>query len=136
MEPENNKTLDLGERMKLYENESLSISKIPPYKPFIIRLDGRSFSNFTSGLRKPFDCNFTKAMVLTTMDLITEFYAVCGYTHSDEITIIFKESCTKEEFDKEENKSGHIFDGRSVKLLTVMSGYCSVRFNYHLLGRY
>ena len=67
------------------------------------------------------------------MDLISEFYAVCGYTHSDEITVIFKESCTKHEFEKGENKTVHIFDGRSVKLLTVMSGYCSVRFNYHLI---
>ena len=55
MVTENNKTLDLGERMKLYENESLNTPKILSYKPFIVRLDGRSFSNFTAGLRKPFD---------------------------------------------------------------------------------
>jgi tRNA(His) guanylyltransferase len=125
--------LDLGERMKLYEKNSLEVTSIPPYEHFLVRLDGRSFSKFTAGLRKPFDLAFTKAMGLTTYELIHEFSAVTGYTHSDEITIIFKQACNKEEFDNKENKTTHIFDGRVMKLLTVMSGYCSVRFNYHLV---
>ena len=41
--------------MKLYENESLSVIKIDSFQPFIVRLDGKNFSKFTSGLYKPFD---------------------------------------------------------------------------------
>ena len=126
-------SLDLGKRMKQYESESLKEIKIEPYRPFIVRLDGRSFSKFTAGMRKPFDLNFTEAMMFTTEDLLTEFTAATGYTHSDEITIVFKEAISKEEHLKAEKKATHIFDGRVLKLLTVMSGYCSVRFNYHLI---
>lgn len=50
-------------------------------------------------MRRPFDLNFTNAMILTTMDLITEFSATTGYTHSDEITIIFKPASTKEQLE-------------------------------------
>ena len=123
----------IGVRMKEYETLSLEVTKIPPHRPFIVRLDGRSFSNFTAGMRRPFDFIFTKAMIKTTSDLLNEFQAVTGYTHSDEITIIFKQMCTKEEMLKTDIKFTHIFDGRVIKLLTVISGYCSVRFNYHLV---
>jgi tRNA(His) guanylyltransferase len=122
----------LGERMKEYEQESLKIIKIEPYRSYLVRLDGRSFSKFTSGMKSPFDNNFTKAMLLTTVDLINEFTAVSGYTHSDEITIIFNGMCTKEDFESGTNKATHQFDGRVTKILTCMAGYCSVRFNYHL----
>jgi tRNA(His) guanylyltransferase len=123
---------DLGERMKEYESQSLHITKIEPYRSFLVRLDGRSFSKFTGGMQKPFDKNFTKAMLLTTTDLINEFTATTGYTHSDEITIIFKAMATKEETEAGTNKAQHLFDGRVIKILTCMSGYCSVRFNFHL----
>lgn len=128
-----NKPIDLGERMKKYEEDSLSVIKIEPYRSFVIRLDGRSFSNYTSGLRKPFDSLFSKAMVLTTADLIQEFTVTTGYTHSDEITLIFSALCTnQEEYNKLPHKPTHIFDGRVIKLLTNLSGYCSARFNYHM----
>jgi tRNA(His) guanylyltransferase len=123
---------NLGERMKEYEHDSLSVVKIEPYRPFVVRLDGRSFSKFTAGMKSPFDNIFAKAMILTTMDLITEFTAITGYTHSDEITIIFNAVSTKDDCEKGLNKATHLFDGRVVKLLTCMAGYCSVRFNYHL----
>ena len=80
-------TQTLDDRMKAYERE-LNF-KIPPYKPFIARLDGRSFSKFTKGLKSPFDNNFVTAMVDTMNDLVLEFNAHSGYTHSDEITLIF-----------------------------------------------
>ena len=118
--------------MKEYEHSSLEVTKILPYRPFLVRLDGRSFSKFTYGLQKPFDLNFTKAMTLTTSDIVQEFSACTGYTHSDEITIIFPISCSEEEFTKNQHKSQHIFDGRVMKILTVMSGFCSTRFNFHL----
>jgi tRNA(His) 5'-end guanylyltransferase len=88
---------NLGDRMKKYENHIDSKIIINPTESFIIRLDGRSFSKFTHKFVKPFDIIFIKAMCLTLMDLIDEFDAQTGYTHSDEITLIFKAKCSENE---------------------------------------
>lgn len=124
--------MNIGDRMKKYERESLSESYIPAYKPYIIRLDGNCFSKFTNSFKKPFDIIFFKAMLNTCNDLIIKFNAVTGYTHSDEITIIFAKECTKSEFETDSEKYNHLFNGRVNKLLSLTAGYCSVRFNHHL----
>ena len=114
--------ITLGDRMKRYEKAILP-SKIPAHNSFIIRLDGCCFSKFTKPLKKPFDIMFTKAMCFTLQDLLTKFYANTGYTHSDEITLIFNK--------QESELSNHLYDGRTSKLLSVIAAYCSIRFNYH-----
>lgn len=127
----------LGDRMKKYEAQT--DFKILPYEAFIVRLDGRSFSKFTKKFIKPFDIVFIKAMCKTMIDLVKEFDVQTGYTHSDEITLIFNSKCTTVEYDtylsglinKNEIKI-HIFDGRIQKILSLLSSFCSVRFNYHL----
>lgn len=140
----------LGDRMKKYENVVDSKIIIIPSESFIIRLDGRSFSKFTKKFIKPFDLVFVKAMCLTMRDLVQEFEAQTGYTHSDEITLIFDAKCTElEEFEylekkinneeQENNKQKkvnklpiHMFGGRIQKILSLVSSFCSVRFNFHL----
>jgi tRNA(His) guanylyltransferase len=116
--------------MKAYEEEYNP--RIPPYCPFVIRLDGKNFSKFTRGFKKPFDRLFVQAMVLTMNDMVEKYNGVTGYCHSDEITLVFNQACTKEEFEAGENTSVHAHDGRVVKLCTVMAGYCSVRFGHHM----
>lgn len=116
--------ISLGDRMKQYELDAISISNIPSNKSYIVRLDGHSFSKFTLPLKKPFDIIFIKAMALTVQDLLEKFHANTGYTHSDEITLIFNKV--------ESEQSTHLFNGRASKLLSLMASYCSVRFNYHL----
>lgn len=120
----------LGDRMKGYE--AIHDGKIPPYLPFIVRLDGKNFSKFTSGFRKPFDDLFVIAMIRTMNDLVVKFNPKTGYTHSDEISLIFSASCTKEEYDTKTNKSTHLLDGRVLKLCSILASYCGVRFNYHM----
>ena len=127
----------LGDRMKKYEAK-MDI-RILPYESFVLRLDGRSFSNFTKKFKKPFDDVFVKAMCKTMIDLVEKFEIQTGYTHSDEITLVFNSRCSREQFelfllgqiDKSKIKI-HLFDGRIQKILTLLSSYCSVRFNYHL----
>ena len=114
----------LGDRMKKYEKDILP-PKIPSTNSYIIRLDGCCFSKFTEPFKVPFDIVFVKAMCLTLQDLLTKFHAKTGYSHSDEITLIFKE--------QELELSKHLYDGRTSKLLSVIASYCSVRFNYHLI---
>lgn len=120
---------NLGDRMKKYEQQCPK--QVPSEKPFIARLDGHSFSKFTKGFKQPFDPIFVDAMVATTDDLIKKFNARTGYTHSDEITIIFNRALTPE--DENRNKV-HMFNGRTTKLNTLLASYCSVRFNYHLIN--
>jgi len=128
---------NLSDRMKKYE-ASLDY-KILPCESFIVRLDRRSFSKFTKKFVKPFDITFVKTMAHTMVDLVKEFDVQTGYTHSDEITLIFDSKCTKKEYeqylegkiDKSKIKI-HFFDGRIQKIITLISSYCSVRFNYHL----
>jgi len=136
MEPElieEKETVTMGDRLKNYEKETpIKYLIIPPYKSFVMRLDGNSFSRYTVGFMKPFDRRFMSAMILTMNDLIAKFNAVTGYTHSDEITLVFQAMCTKEEFDNNKNKSTHLHNGKSQKLNSLVASYCSVRFNYHI----
>ncbi|KAI9100982.1 tRNAHis guanylyltransferase-domain-containing protein [Phlyctochytrium arcticum] len=78
---------DIGAKLKQMENTV--DSSIPDTQPFVIRLDGVSFKNFTSGLVKPFDERLTEALVNTTKDLVTRFSPVLGYCQSDEISLVF-----------------------------------------------
>ncbi len=121
--------VSLGDRMKDYEE--LQEKNILPYLPFIARLDGKNFSKFTRGLKKPFDNRFVTAMIRTTNDLMDHFNARTGYCHSDEITLIFAPACTKDDYIIGKNESTHVFNGRMQKLTGLLAGYCSVRFNHH-----
>lgn len=65
---------------------------VPPDLWMVVRLDGIAFTGTTKrfGLHKPFDLNFTDAMVRTTRNLLTDsgFQVVYGYTMSDEISLL------------------------------------------------
>ncbi len=124
--------MNLDDRMKMYENQALPPKgKIDSSEYFIIRLDGSSFSNFTSGFAKPFDPLFIKAMCKTTGDLLLKFGCKTAYTHSDEITLIFSRQNPTDP--TQQIQPTHLFDGRIQKLLSLTAGYCSTRFNYHLV---
>jgi tRNA(His) 5'-end guanylyltransferase len=121
----------LGDRMKEYEKQQLHY--IQSSEPFIVRLDGNSFSKFTKQMKKPFDDNFLKAMCLTTGDLLDKFNPSTAYTHSDEITLIFPPALTKEEIKEGITNKNHLFNGKHSKIISLTSSYCSIRFNYHLM---
>lgn len=57
--------------------------------PVILRIDGKTFHTYTRGLDKPFDEGLMEDMVETTKHLCREIQgAKCGYTQSDEISIL------------------------------------------------
>lgn len=120
---------ELGERIKSYEKESLALTHVEGFRHYIVRLDGNNFSKFTKGLAKPHDVNFSQVMILTAKDLVEKYHAVTGYTHSDEVTLIFRQMCTHEEY--QEEKKEHLHNGKTSKIISLMASYCSVRFNYH-----
>jgi tRNA(His) 5'-end guanylyltransferase len=103
------KTKDnFGDHMKSYEKQTCGIKMLPRI-PVIARLDGKGFSKFTKGLKRPYDERLSKLMVETTKYLVKETNANCGYTQSDEITLVWY---------VESYESSIYFDGRLFKMIS------------------
>lgn len=77
----------LGDRMKAYEGAE-SLRRALPSLPIMIRVDGKSFSQWTKGLNYPFDLRMEEARRATTRALIEELGAQIGYHQSDEISLV------------------------------------------------
>jgi tRNA(His) guanylyltransferase len=108
----------LAGRMKQYESSFEYY--LPTDKPVILRLDGSSFSKFTSHFCRPFDQRIHDAMVAACIDLLKFFpQATVAYTQSDEMTLIFPNGV-------------QTFNERVQKLASSGASYCAVRFNAHL----
>ena len=112
----------LGNRIKSYEGQE-SDRRFMPLLPICVRLDGRSFSNFTNGFKRPYDSYFSRLMIDTTKYLVEKTNACIGYTQSDEISLVFYS-------DKVERQV--FFDGRIQKMNSVLASMCSVKFNASL----
>jgi len=117
---------EFGARMKGYEASSQL--HLDPSLPWICRMDGHCFSQFTRIFQKPFDLRISKAMAHTCADLMTHFNPRLVFTQSDEITMVFDPT----PLDREGKQQTMMFDGRVQKITSLTAGYCSARFNYHL----
>lgn len=113
----------LGDRLKAYEAVTTN-RKAFRGQPFVIRLDGKSFSSFTRGLERPYDPNMSELMILTTRALVSEFGALVGYTQSDEISLGF--------YLPADSESQYMFDGSFQKLESLTAAYATVIFNAEL----
>lgn len=111
-----------GDRMKFYENQTCGI-KMMPRIPVVARLDGKGFSKFTKGLKRPYDERLSALMVETTKYLVKETNANCGYTQSDEITLMWY---------TDKIDSSIYFDGRLFKMISDLAAMASVFFNREL----
>ena len=98
---------------------------LPGDRPFVIRLDGVNFKEFTKNLVKPFDPHFTEALKLTTIALIERTAAIVGFCQSDEITLISGPAA-------DDDVKNHLYAGRTQKIASVLAGFASVRFNYYM----
>lgn len=85
---------------------------------FGIRLDGRAFSTFTRNFAKPFDVDVTAAMDAGLLAVLHSVFpmALCGFTQSDEATVIIGA-------DRELP-----FGGKVEKMLTIAASTMSVAF--------
>jgi tRNA(His) guanylyltransferase len=89
---------------------------VPPGMWTVIRVDGRGFSRLTEEhFTKPFDERMRQHMLAAATALMTEFGAVFGATHSDEISIALPPG------------SG-LFGRVQEKLVSVSAGVCSAAF--------
>lgn len=119
----------LGDRMKMLEANTQST--LVPGQPVIVRLDGKGFSRFCKGMTKPYDKRFRKCMVKTMVYLCKQWNAVCGYTQSDEITLLLRNEVSVEAL----TLSGIPFSGRTQKLVSLTSAKASTYFS-RMLDRY
>lgn len=115
--------MDIGDRMKFYENLSPSATQLIPLQPAVVRLDGARFHNFTKKLDRPYDARLSELMIQTTEYLVRLTNARIGYTQSDEITLVLY----TEDFD-----SKIYFEGKIFKILSVLASETSVFFNKKL----
>lgn len=113
----------LGQRMKRYEevaNGQLLIPDLPLYA----RIDGRHFSKLTKNLGYPFKdlpaekCSFvfSQLMQMTAYRLMNEFKCDIAETHSDEISLGWKNIKTAP------------FDGKYFKLVSNIASYAGMAF--------
>ena len=110
----------LGDRLKGYETQTETTLPMNDY--LVVRLDGHKFSKFTKGLTKPFDTNFNLAMRKTVEILMKEFQAICGYTQSDEITLILPPRVVND-------NNQQIYASRVQKIVSLTAGLCSSTFS-------
>lgn len=69
---------ELGDRMKRYERQETA-QTFCPNTWLYVRIDGRGFSKFTKGLKRPYDERLSNLMVKTTEYLVSETNARVGY---------------------------------------------------------
>lgn len=83
----------LGDRMKAYEN--IERKYLTRRLPVIVRVDGKSFHNFTRGFDKPFDSALMSCMQRTAYFLCRNIMgAKLAYTQSDEISLLLTDDDT------------------------------------------
>lgn len=116
---------DLGDRMKGYER--IETGRVfTGEKPIYARIDGRGFSRFTRGMKRPFDTRLSQAMIETTRKLVSETHAVVGYTQSDEISLMWM-------LDGDNEREQIIFGGKLQKMTSVLAGLATAAFTSMLV---
>ena len=111
----------LGDRMKWYERRYAH--QMLPMIPVIARVDGRAFHSFTRGLQRPYDERLSRLMVDTTKFLVEQTNARCGYTQSDEISLVWL---------AEDPNAELFFGGKLSKICSVVGSLATAYFNKNL----
>lgn len=107
-----------GDRMKAYERVETEYT-FPIGKPIYARLDGHCFSNFTKGMKRPYDEAMSEAMILTTIHMVKETNASIGYVQSDEISLVWEHT---------EDRPAY-FNGRKDKMLSLLAAKATNKFS-------
>ncbi|MCY7911168.1 tRNA(His) guanylyltransferase Thg1 family protein [Bacillus inaquosorum] len=118
---------NFGDRMKDYENAYRV--KLPKRMPVLIRIDGKAFTNYTKGMKKPFDEDLTYAMWETCKYLAQNIMGCkLAYTQSDEISLLLTN------YDKLTTESW--FDNNLQKLVSVSASLATAKFNEVMRMKY
>ena len=110
----------LSVRMKKYEKQSRVY--LEEKTPVIIRIDGKGFSKYTRGFKKPFDKILIETMFETTKFLCANIQnCQVAYTQSDEITLLLVDYINE--------KTDAWFNNNLQKLCSVSSSMATLAFN-------
>jgi len=102
--------------------ESRSQTHLTRRIPVIMRVDGKSFSQYCKGLDKPFDKGLMEDMDSTAIHLCANIQgAKCAYVQSDEISILITDYDTLQ--------TDAWFDYNVQKMCSVSAGYAAGKFN-------
>lgn len=116
---EKNKNIEI-DKVKELENVSSKL-KLDDNLPISVRLDGKSFKNYTKILKKPYDQRMSEIMIDTMNYLVDETDAKLGFTQSDEITLIYYKTKKYQQI---------FFDGKIQKLSSVLASMATAKFNF------
>lgn len=112
---------NIRERMKTFY-ENISKTQLTRRTPVIIRLDGKAFRTFTSGLKHPFDDVLTSCMQETAKYLCEHIQGcVLAYTQSDEISLLL--------IDYQHHDSCAWYDNAVQKMCSVSASMATLAFN-------
>lgn len=113
------KKLDaLGDRLKSYERMETD-DKFLPLLPVYARIDGRCFSKFTKGMKRPYDETMSWMMQETTKYLVEQTGALTGYTQSDEISLVWYSDDVKSEI---------FFCRKKQKMTSILAAMATAKF--------
>lgn len=111
---------ELGDRLKRYYEDALRIT-LPRRTHTVIRLDGRSFHQFTRDLERPYSPSLANALDAAALALCQEMTGCrFAYGQSDEYSFLLT--------DKEGEKSPLWFDGNVQKIVSVSASYFTAVF--------
>lgn len=122
----------LGDAIKIAERPTSSI--IPGDKYISLRCDGTGFSKYLRILRregifpKGFSQEFATIMCDCVQTLMTKFHAKCGYTQSDEMTVILEPQRVIRDV-----QQPHNYNGRVQKLCSLAAATVTARFNHAIM---
>ncbi len=110
---------------------------IPQYNYLIVKLDLRNYKNISKYLTKPYDDNMVKVLGLVSSSLMSRFLPDTIFIGHYQIALFFSSKCSIDEFEqlyKSPTKKieSHIYNGSTNMILSLISSYCSVKFNYYL----
>lgn len=113
----------LGDRIKRYE--SISENYFLPKIPIIIRIDGKCFSQWTKGCKRPFDQYLINCMFESAKQVANEMQnCLALYAQSDEVTfVMFNDSIESQMW----------FGGRQNKIESVTAAMMTAYFNRNWL---
>lgn len=122
---EEDKKGTLEERMLFYRSKPEQ--RIPRNSYVICMLDGKNFSQkIKKKFERPFDDSFIKLMNDTAAYVCSQIQgAKFAYVQSDEISIFMS--------DADSSESTLFYDGRLVKLLSIIPSFATSYFNRHIL---
>lgn len=109
----------LGDLYKEVEGEQGNWS-FQPEEAFIIRVDGRAFHTFTSGMEKPFSEVLDQCRNAAAEAVLKSMKPAFVYHQSDELSFVWDKV--------REPAVEHIFSGRSDKILTLVASLTSSAF--------